>query len=98
VYNTKRRCKAAGLDCLRARRPDWDNYNTLYELYEWWTSIRPVKHKELERLYDFDYKFGEDTAETDEKFCKAQEFEEELEKEDTEMLIKLITIRGSLWT
>lgn len=106
----KGRCPLAGLDYLNwagqlkydehmGFNPEDDNYNeptpqaeaalTTLELYNWWKNRddRPDPH----------------TIFTEEKdgsqyFLKINDMEQEYETEDTDMLIKLIKIRGSLWT
>lgn len=61
-----------------------------FELYRWWKNIRP------NRINPHDL-FSE---EKDGKyyFRKIGKLEDSYDKEDTKMLIKLIKIRGSLWT
>jgi len=83
----------------------WDE---IQELYKWWIEIRPKKWKENETPSMEDY--GATKREFDDKeksiaykaWSKAcdenRKREEELLNEDTEMLIRLITIRTWLWT
>lgn len=56
------------------------------ELYLWWTTIYPIRRDPL------------DVYEETNSIEKSTELEMEYEKEDTEMLIRLIKVRGHLWT
>lgn len=79
-------------------------------LYKWWTQDRPAR-KEIEYLGHSDQGLGLMSSLDDDFDRDAEDYkahiasmddrnaqEEEWEKEDTEMLIRLIKIRGSLWT
>lgn len=83
-------------------------------LYEWWSIYRPLRPDPYDvsgwsaicsrrRDRDPDDIFGEDKTPTDrEETTKSldaiQKMEEDYEREDEEMLIRLIKIRGSMWT
>lgn len=60
------------------------------ELYEWWTKTRPNRLDPMDSI----------TEETHGQyyFRLIDEIEQDYNKEDTEKLIELIKIRGSLWT
>jgi hypothetical protein len=109
-YNkSKGRSRQAGLDYLKWAQ-ETKNYGTndvstqaihakeVEDLYNWWMFTRPAKLAHIEKLYDFDYVFGDNSPETEARFTQAVEFEDELESEGEEMLIRLIKVRGSLWT
>lgn len=71
-------------------------------LYEWWTVTRPnrpdpytnITEEELANSLDFKNRTDEDRQ----KSLQRYEIEELYDQEDTDMLIRLIKIRGSLWT
>lgn len=79
-------------------------------LYKWWTVDRPARkeveylpydHQGLDGLCALDDDFdrdAEDYKKHVESMDEAAKQEEEWEKEDEEMLIRLIKIRKSLWT
>lgn len=82
-------------------------YDEFMEIYKWWTEKRPNRADPFPDLEDYD-------LETDDIFGNKREtpgykqwskdtnagrvIEEEHENEDTEMLIRLITIRRYLWS
>lgn len=71
------------------------------ELYEWWKNERPNRTDPFSSS-QFSYDIDEilDSKKTKEKqksIKKAYDLELAQDKEDTEMLIELIKIRGSLW-
>lgn len=82
-----------------------------YELYNWWKNIRPYRpdayevtgwngvNDKLPAISMWDLETT--TIERDEMMRKSQavnDLEEVWDKEDTEMLVRLIRIRQSLWT
>lgn len=85
-----------------------------YELYNWWKNIRPVRPDPMDAGGWSDYckamddKYGSlgwmeernEQEQTTSKLAldKTQEIEEMYDREDEEMLIRLIKIRRSLWT
>lgn len=86
----------------------------ILELYTWWTEVYPKRpdpmdasgwsdYCEMRRekgyaLLDLDAKSPEEEEMRDAALKKTREIEEAYEKEDEEMLIRLIKIRNSLWT
>ena len=84
------------------------------DLYHWWTVQRPKRidphdvsgwsnvcekrRKEDPDQMIFEDKTDEDRLETRSTLNRLAEIEEQYENEDTEMLIRLIRIRQSLWT
>jgi len=109
VFN-KGRCPLAGLDYLNwagqlkydentGFDPEDEYYNkpthqaeaalTTLELYNWWKNRdnRPDSHEMFTKEKDGPM-----------YFLKIDDMEQKYEQEDTDMLIKLIKIRGSLWT
>lgn len=79
------------------------------ELYDWWVNIRPARVEPMEasgwsafcdsRRDDWSGLINRaDREETGPLLDKMREFETQYDDEDTEMLIRLIKIRGSLWT
>ena len=109
VFN-KGRCSLAGLDYLNwagqlkydesmGFSPEDEDYNkptpqattalTVLELYNWW------KHRDNRKNpYDL-YSKEKDGPQY---YLEIDDMEQKYEQEDTDMLIKLIKIRGSLWT
>jgi hypothetical protein len=106
----KGRCKLAGLDHLNwasqlimnedyGISPDDENYGKpthqaiiakkVYELYSWW--LNRDNRVDPHTLY---------SKEKDGKYYyrKIAEIEDDYDKEDTDMLVELVKIRGSLWT
>ena len=83
-----------------------------YELYKWWTEIRPSRIDPFDASGWSDYCDSkrdrgiglletdplEDRAKVREMLDKNQEIEAAYDAEDEEMLIRLIKIRDSLWT
>lgn len=84
----------------------------IMELYKWWTEIRPNRpdphdvsgwselcEKRRGKGFDlFDDDPEEDKDVTRAVLDKNNEIERQYDEEDTEMLIRLIKVRGSLWT
>jgi hypothetical protein len=86
----------------------------IFELYNWWKNIRPNRpdphdasgwseHCDKKRdmgidLLDFEDESADYRAESAKILDKLREIEESQEQEDTDMLIRLIKIRKSLWT
>lgn len=70
--------------------PQAENAREIMVLYYWWTKQRPARPE----LYD-DIPVREDGHKD---YSKVSEREEQYEKEDTEMLMRLIAIRKGLWT
>lgn len=60
------------------------------ELYNWWKNVRPQRPDPYEHI-------DEDEAKR-ERWERVHQIEEQYDKEDEEMLIRLIKIRRSLWT
>jgi len=81
-------------------------FDELTELYTWWTKDRPNRDDSYPSTKDFGFDniFADNVTKQpgyrawrdacDEKEQKEREYEQE----DTEMLIRLITIRGYMWT
>jgi hypothetical protein len=108
---TKGRCPLAGLDYLNwAGQLKYDEnmgfniedefiYNkptpqaeaaqTTLELYNWWKNRDNRKNP---------YDLYTEEKDGPQYYLKIDDMEQEYDKEDTDMLIKLIQIRGSLWT
>lgn len=86
----------------------------ILELYEWWTNIRPLRPDPYEvsgwsdicsrrRERDPDDILGEDKTPEERTQSRAaldmiSEMEESYERQDEEMLIRLIKVRRSMWT
>lgn len=84
----------------------------IYDLYIWWTEVYPNRpdpyevsgwsaHCDSKRNRGIGFMETdplEDREETRKILDKNREIEAEYEKEDEEMLIRLIKLRGSLWT
>ena len=75
------------------------------DLYAWWTVGRAKKHKNLNREWQkverneyIPVEGGGFQIKVDPRAKELMEIEAKLEEEDTEMLIRLIKIRRSLWT
>jgi hypothetical protein len=89
-----------------------DSAKEIYELYKWWTEIYPNRPEPMEvsgwsAYCDDKEKRGVGFFETDPEESKwdkdamhdkMRKLEEQYDTEDTEMLIRLIKIRGHLWT
>lgn len=89
------------------------NAREILELYKWWTEVRPQRPEPMEVSGWSDYcdskrnqgiSLFDDLDEPDGKIDtgpmleQMREIEEAYEKEDEEMMIRLIKIRQSLWT
>lgn len=93
----KGRCALAGLDYLNwagqlkydKLTPQAESALTTLELYNWWKNRdnRPDPHTMFTKEKD-----------GPRYYLKIDDMEQKYENEDTDMLIKLIKIRGSLWT
>jgi hypothetical protein len=86
----------------------------IIELYTWWREVYPkrpdvhdasgwTEYCEMRRRNGYDFFDMEDETEEEREQCrvaldKTREIEKAYEKEDEEMLIRLIRIRNSLWT
>lgn len=86
----------------------------ILDLYHWWTVARPARKDPYDdsgwsaickkrRQTDPDDFFGEaktleEKEQTDNALDALRKMEEQFEKEDTEMMIRLIKVRRSLWT
>jgi hypothetical protein len=81
----------------------------IIELYKWWTEVYPNRPEPMEvsgwsAYCDsksdgiFDIFEKDDGVDTGPMLDKMREMEKAYEEEDTQMLIRLIKIRGSLWT
>lgn len=84
----------------------------IYELYHWWTEIRPKRPEPMDasgwsaycerrRRESDDWLFGDDNEEkvdTGPMLEQMHRMEEEYEAEDEAMMIRLIKIRQALWT
>lgn len=81
----------------------------IIELYNWWKNIRPNRPDPYEISgwnelntkcadIDFDNRTKEQNEEQRKVFEKVNEIEEQYWNEDTEMLIRLIKVRGGMWT
>jgi len=86
----------------------------ILELYKWWTEVRPnrpdhidasgwsnwcrYREKKGHRLFDKSQYSEEDKIEERRVLDLSRTIEEDQFNEDTEMLMRLIRIRGSLWT
>lgn len=88
---------------------DWDSDDPhqeaakeLREIYEWWTIRRKIEHDEHERRFDAAYEDCpsfpyEPTLEQQKAHEAVQAEEEKLDQRDTDMLIRLIKVRGAMW-
>jgi len=86
----------------------------ILELYTWWKEIYPKRidphdaggwtaYCDMRRAKGYDFLDMEDKTEQEAKQCrealdKSQEIEDAYNKEDEEMMIRLIKVRHSLWT
>ena len=86
----------------------------ILELYTWWTEIRPQRpdvhdasgwtaycNMRRDRGYDFldmDDRTPEEARMGREALRRSQEIESDFDSEDEEMMIRLIRVRGALWT
>lgn len=84
----------------------------ILELYKWWTEVYPNRPDPMEASGWTDYCAGmrerglhllqkdpdEKKYNTDSMHKKMREMEEQYQEEDTQMLIRLIKLRGSLWS
>jgi hypothetical protein len=86
----------------------------ILELYTWWKEIYPkrpdiydasgwhdycnMRREKGYHLLDMEDKTPEEEVMRDSSLAKLREMEESYEKEDEEMMIRLIKIRESLWT
>jgi hypothetical protein len=69
------------------------------ELYEWWTIHRPNRKDPMDFYEEKENKNPiSHYLDKKQRYKQAEELEEQYEKEDTEKLIKLIELRGSMWT
>jgi hypothetical protein len=86
-----------------------ENAKEIIELYKWWTEVypnrpEPMKVSGWSAYCDsksdgiFDIFEKDDGVDTGPMLDKIREMEKAYEEEDTQMLIRLIKIRGSLWT
>lgn len=71
-------------------------------LYLWWKNIRPLRfdpHLLYDGVTDSEI-FGSKilSASTQEIFDKVEEMEQQYEREDTDMLISLVKVRGNVWS
>lgn len=81
----------------------WKEIN---ELYDWWTKERPERKVEYPSIEDFGGKSEDILADKDSPARKAwgeavlehEQLERAFDVEDTEMMIRLITIRQHLWS
>lgn len=90
------------------RPSDQEIWSEIQTLYNWWTTVRPKKWIENESSsmeeYGIDISdIGSPTKSANYKkwadaFDKHDQIERQLEDEDTEMLVRLMIIRKSLWT
>ncbi len=84
----------------------------IIELYKWWTEVYPNRPDPMDvsgwsaycdakrdrGVHLFDDDPEDEKVDTRSMHEKMREMEKEYEEEDTEMLIRLIKIRGHLWT
>lgn len=86
----------------------------ILELYNWWIKIYPnrpdvhdasgwsavceKRRKQGIDILDFEDRTEEEEQESRKALAKSHEIEQAYEKEDEEMLIRLIKVRNSLWT
>ena len=86
----------------------------ILELYKWWTEVYPnrpdphdaggwtaycdMRRKEDRDFFDMETRSPEEAEMSTNALNKTREIEEAYEKEDEEMLIRLIRIRKNLWT
>lgn len=73
-----------------------EHYLETMELYRWWTSGRKEMLEKQDSLYDIS-KNEKDEKQYRIKFREWMEFEEEFNKVEDEMLIRLMKIRRGLW-
>jgi len=90
------------------------NAEEILALYKWWTEVypkRPDPHDisgwtdfcarrrtDGEHFWDLESRSDEEREESTRLLESLRKIEEEYEKEDTEMMIRLIRVRNSLWT
>ena len=90
------------------------NAKEILDLYKWWTEVypnRPDVHDasgwsaycDMRREHGYDFFDMEDKTPEEAEMCrtaldKSQEIEAAYNKEDEEMMIRLIKVRSSLWT
>lgn len=90
------------------------NAEEILALYKWWTEVYPVRpdphvisgwtefctrrRENDEDLWDFENRTDEDRETSSKLLAVMSDIEKQYEQEDTEMLIRLIRVRHSLWT
>ena len=82
--------------------PQAESAEIIITLYLWWKNIRPLRF-DPHLLYDAvddNQIFGPNIlpASTKEIFDKVEEMEQQYKEEDTDMLISLVKVRGSVWS
>ena len=72
----------------------------ILDLYGWWTVTRAKEHAKLAEAWDKvpPYDFGQGSWKPRPEAKEALALQKELDDKDDEMLMKLVTIRRSLWT
>lgn len=85
-----------------ADEPHLEAAKELREIYEWWTIKRKIEHDEHEQRFDVAYEDCpslpyEPTPEQQKVHETLQVEEDKLDQKDTDMLIRLIKVRGSMW-
>lgn len=82
------------------------NAREIIELYKWWKEIRPKRIDPYDasgwNAYSEDKSIDElietHTQEINDMMTMTRSVERDQEDEDTEMLIRLIKVRGAMWT
>lgn len=90
------------------------NAEEILALYKWWTEVYPNRPDPHDAsgwsefcsrrrsngvdFFDLESRTDEERAESTDLLDSLRKIEEEYEKEDTEMMIRLIRVRNSLWT
>jgi hypothetical protein len=79
----------------------------IYDLYNWWTNVRPFRldpwhlsNDDALAVLRNTYDLNDDIKSSlyQDAYAEVDRLEELYDKEDEEMLIRLIKIRGALWT
>lgn len=79
--------------------PQAESAVVIKELYDWWTEARPSRPEPMDASgWSEHYEKKSTDKDRTAAFRKLQKIEREYEKEDERMLVKLIKVRGSLWT
>ena len=67
-------------------------------LYVWWTKIRPLEKKRHEEMLPEDWYLRKDEPDVADAFKRWMDEDDRLVAKDDEMLMRLMKVRGRLWT